>query len=151
MTLLWRFPNTGPRCVVYSANMEAVRERWTDDRMDDLVVRVDNGFAQVDQRFAQIDQRFAQVDQRFAQVDQRFDQIDQRFAQVDQRFAEVHDDLVELRSDQKEIRKELGEKSSRQELSELRAEMTHRFDRLQNMLLTGFFTLVATLVVTQVS
>ncbi len=95
--------------------MEAVRERWTDDRMDDLVVRVDNGFAQVDARFAQVDARFAQV---------HADQID--------------------------LRKELAEKSSRQELAELRSEMNQRFDRLQNMLLTGFLTLVVTLIATQI-
>lgn len=33
--------------------MEAMRDRWTDDRMDDLVQRVDTGFAQVDARFAE--------------------------------------------------------------------------------------------------
>ena len=60
--------------------MEAVRDKWTDERLDDLNKKVDDGFSRVDQRFAQIDQRsprstsaFAQVDQRFAQVDARFD------------------------------------------------------------------------------
>ena len=43
--------------------MEAVRERWTDDRMDDLVARVDNGFTQVDQRFEQIHQDIRELRQ----------------------------------------------------------------------------------------
>lgn len=31
-----------------------MRQTWTDDRMDDLVQRVDNGFAQVDARFERV-------------------------------------------------------------------------------------------------
>jgi hypothetical protein len=60
VTLFWQFANTPPQHLVYSAIiMEAMRESWTDDRMDDLVKRVDTGFAQVDARFAQVDTRFA--------------------------------------------------------------------------------------------
>jgi hypothetical protein len=88
--------------------MEVVRERWTDDRMDDLVVRVDNGFAQADARFA------------------------------------------ELRAEQIELRKELADKSSCQEVAELRSDMNHRFDRLQNMMLTGFATLLILTIVAQI-
>ena len=51
----------------------AMRDKWTDERLDDLNGKVDDGFARVDQRFGQIDQRFAQVDQRFAQLDARID------------------------------------------------------------------------------
>lgn len=59
--------------------MAVMRDKWTDERLDDLNKKVDDGFARVDARFAQIDQRFAQVDQRFAQIDQRFAQVDTRF------------------------------------------------------------------------
>jgi hypothetical protein len=59
--------------------MYQMREKWTDERLDDLRDRVDDGFRRVDARFAQIDQRFAQIDQRFAQIDQRFERVDQRF------------------------------------------------------------------------
>lgn len=41
-----------------------MRERWTDERLDDLNKRVDDGFRRVDERFAQVDQRFAQIDGR---------------------------------------------------------------------------------------
>jgi hypothetical protein len=42
----------------------AMRDKWTDERLDDLNKKVDDGFARVDLRFAQVDQRFAQVDAR---------------------------------------------------------------------------------------
>ncbi len=45
--------------------MAAVRDRWTDERLDDLNHRVDDGFRRMDERFAQMDQRFAQIDARF--------------------------------------------------------------------------------------
>ena len=49
--------------------MEAMRQSWTDERLD--------GFREhVDQRFDHVDQRFQQVDQRFDQMDQRFDRIE---------------------------------------------------------------------------
>jgi len=55
--------------------MAVMRDKWTDERLDDLNKKVDDGFARVDARFAQIDQRFAQIDQRFTQVDARFDSM----------------------------------------------------------------------------
>jgi tetrahydromethanopterin S-methyltransferase subunit G len=42
----------------------AMREKWTDERLDDLNKKVDDGFARVDQRFAQVDHRLAQLDAR---------------------------------------------------------------------------------------
>jgi len=48
--------------------MNAVRELWTDERLDDLTKRVDHGFEQVDKRFEQVDKKFEQVDRRFEQV-----------------------------------------------------------------------------------
>jgi len=55
--------------------MAAVRDKWTDERLDDLNRKVDDGFARIDARFAQVDQRFAQVDQRYAHMDQRIDTL----------------------------------------------------------------------------
>ena len=37
--------------------MEAMRQSWSDDRLDDLNKRVDEGFARVDERFAQMEAR----------------------------------------------------------------------------------------------
>jgi DNA anti-recombination protein RmuC len=65
--------------------MYQMRDRWTDERMDDFAKHVD--------------QRFDAVDQRFDAVDQRFEAVDQRFDVVDQRFDRVEADLRELRKD----------------------------------------------------
>ena len=64
--------------------MEAMRQSWSDDRLDDLNLKVDRGFERVDKRFEQVDQRFEQVDERFQKLDER-----------------LHKDFVEI---QKEIR-----------------------------------------------
>ncbi len=61
--------------------MEAVRDRWTDERLDDLNGRVSEGFQRIDARFAQIDARFAQIDARFAQIDARLDAINRSMMQ----------------------------------------------------------------------
>lgn len=45
--------------------MQTMREKWTDERLDDLNKKVDDGFHRIDQRFAQVDQRFGQIDARF--------------------------------------------------------------------------------------
>jgi hypothetical protein len=70
--------------------MEAMRETWTDERLDDFR--------------SHVDQRFAQVDQRFDQVDQRFDQVDQRFDRVD---AEFRAQRLEMRTELSSFRKEM--------------------------------------------
>lgn len=41
--------------------MEAMRQSWTDDRMDDLAKRVDDGFARVDTRFVEVRAEIAEV------------------------------------------------------------------------------------------
>ena len=42
--------------------MEAMREKWTDERLDDL-------------RFDAMERRFEAIDRRFAGIDQRFDRL----------------------------------------------------------------------------
>jgi prefoldin subunit 5 len=49
--------------------MEAMRESWTDDRLDHLSERMDERFDRVDERFRQMDERFRQVDQRLDRVE----------------------------------------------------------------------------------
>lgn len=53
-----------------------VRQSWSDDRIDGLELKVDEGFRHVDQRFEQVDKRFEQVDKRFDQVDKRFERME---------------------------------------------------------------------------
>jgi hypothetical protein len=58
--------------------MVAVRDKWTDERLDDLNHRVDDGFRRMDERFVQVDERFAHVDARFEslerEMNRRFDE-----------------------------------------------------------------------------
>jgi tetrahydromethanopterin S-methyltransferase subunit G len=80
---------------VYSGDtMEAMRESWTDARLDDFAVHTDRRFDAVDRRFDAVDQRFDAIDQRFDAVDQRLDAVDRRFDAVERRmengFAEVN-------------------------------------------------------------
>ncbi|HWO83217.1 MAG TPA: hypothetical protein VNM38_05435 [Solirubrobacterales bacterium] len=53
------------------------REKWTDERLDDLAGRVDRGFAEVkgevrDLR-VEMNERFNSIDSRFNSIDGRFD------------------------------------------------------------------------------
>ncbi len=52
--------------------MEAMRQSWSDDRLDDLNKRVDEGFARVDERFAHLEER---MDARFERLDTKIDAV----------------------------------------------------------------------------
>jgi hypothetical protein len=45
--------------------MEAVREKWTDERLDDLSKKVDDVGRRMDLRFDAVDRRFEAIDRRF--------------------------------------------------------------------------------------
>ena len=55
--------------------MEAMRQSWSDDRLDDLNKRVDAGFARVDDQFARVDAQFARLEGR---MQAGFDRADVR-------------------------------------------------------------------------
>lgn len=84
--------------------MEAMRESWTDDRLDYLNHRVDDGFKHVDDRFGQfekrVDERFDDVNRRFKESDRRIDegfrQVDERFKQADERLARMESRIDHL-------------------------------------------------------
>jgi tetrahydromethanopterin S-methyltransferase subunit G len=48
------------------------REKWTDERLDDLNKKVDVGFARVDKRFDRLESR---MDHQFSELNQRFDRM----------------------------------------------------------------------------
>lgn len=48
------------------------REKWTDERLDDLNKKVDNGFARVD---AEIRELRREMNARFEKVDERFEAL----------------------------------------------------------------------------
>lgn len=59
--------------------MTAVRDSWTDERLDDLNHRVDDGFRRVDGRFAQVDARFDALQSDF---NMRFDAMQKLMIQL---------------------------------------------------------------------
>jgi len=58
------------------AVMMSPREKWTDERLDDLSVKVDRGFADLK---AEMKDGFEQVDKRFEQVDKRMERLEDGF------------------------------------------------------------------------
>jgi hypothetical protein len=56
--------------------MEAVRQSWTDDRLDDFRAETGRRFDEVDRRFDDVDKRFEDVDKRFVEVGKRFDRVE---------------------------------------------------------------------------
>lgn len=69
--------------------MEAMRNSWTDDRLDDFAKHVDH-------RFDQVDRRFDQVDRRLDEVDRRFDRVDHELHRVNDRLDGLHRVLLQL-------------------------------------------------------
>jgi hypothetical protein len=66
--------------------MEAMREHWTDDRMDDLARRVDNGFNRVDKDLRDLRGEIAamrsETNSRFEGLEARFDALQRLLLQV---------------------------------------------------------------------
>jgi len=56
--------------------MMSPRERWTDERLDDLSVKVDKGFADLK---IEMKEGFEQVDKRLEQVDKRMERLEDGF------------------------------------------------------------------------
>lgn len=100
----------------------------TEERIDELIIRVDRGFAEVDRGFAEVDMRFVEVDRRFAEVNRRFDEVDRRFGEVDRRLDEIKEFQIQTNR-----RFEL----INAEFVALRGEMKNGFDRLHRTML-GF-------------
>lgn len=116
-----------------------MRDSWTDDRLDYLNHRVDDGFKHVGVRFDQVDARFDQVDARFVQVDARFVQIEQR---SDERFDHIvrefriTQELVSQRFDLIESR--LDKMDTRFEKVDARFERAdERFHALHRLIIQG--------------
>jgi hypothetical protein len=75
--------------------MEAMRESWTDRRLDEFAADTNRRFDEVDKRFDEIDRRFDKVDQRLDEADRRFETMERCMREG---FARVDEDLRELRS-----------------------------------------------------
>jgi hypothetical protein len=55
--------------------MDAVRDRWTDERLDDLNGKVDDLGRRMDLRFDSIDRRFEGVGRRFEGIEGCIDRL----------------------------------------------------------------------------
>jgi flagellar capping protein FliD len=81
-----------------------MRDRWSDERLDDLNQRVEDGFNRVDADIrglrGEMNDRFNRVDARFDamqnRVDDRFDRVDARFDRIDDRFDLMQDRLESM-------------------------------------------------------
>lgn len=96
------------------------REKWTDERLDDLNKKVDEGFARVEGQVkdlrSEMNARFTSIEARFADG---FTSIEGRFASIDGRFASIEDRLTAIES---------------------------RLDALNRNLTTGLFVLIAAVI-----
>lgn len=78
--------------------MEAMRESWTDKRLDDLNEKVDRGFDRLDAdiRGLRLETRTefqtmrGEMKAGFDRVDDRFERIDDRFERINDRFEALH-------------------------------------------------------------
>lgn len=85
--------------------MEAMRQSWSDDRLDDLNKRVDNGFARVDARFAHLEERMeAGFNRLDAKIDTKIDgsaaelrqEMKMGFDQVNARFDAMQQTMIRV-------------------------------------------------------
>ena len=71
--------------------MVSPREQWTDERLDDLSLKVDRGFSEVK---IEMREGFARMEARFEKIDDRFEKIDDRFEKIDDRFHALNRTLI---------------------------------------------------------
>lgn len=134
-----------------------MRESWTDDRMDDLVKRVDAGFAQVHEDIAalRVDSKELRRDMATLDGDRRAEMStlgkDLRAEMGDLRVemgAHREDQRVEMGAHREDVRAEMRLLASRQEMNERFDAFERRFDTLQGTLvaaiLAGFVSLLVT-------
>jgi Chordopoxvirus multifunctional envelope protein A27 len=79
--------------------MEAMRESWTDDRLDYLNHKVDDGFKHVDERFGHFEKRVDErrrLDEGFKQVNKNFKQVDERLARMESRGDHLSKNFLDL-------------------------------------------------------
>jgi tetrahydromethanopterin S-methyltransferase subunit G len=80
--------------------MDAVRESWTDARLDDFAQNTDRRFDSVERRmevgFAEMRGRFDAMDARFDSMDARFDSMNARFDSMNARFDSLQRTLLQF-------------------------------------------------------
>lgn len=116
----------------------------TDKRIDDLNVRMTEGFQLVHREIDGLDKRMTEG---FKRVDR---QMTEGFKRVDTEINRIDGDIRELRGDIKELRRETAEgfETQRQETNERFAtvdahliSINARFDAMHRTMMRGFFAL----------
>lgn len=69
------------------------REKWTDERLDDLNKKVDKGFEETK---AEIKELRREMDVRFNKVDARFGKVDARFESLQKEMKEGFEGMYQL-------------------------------------------------------
>jgi hypothetical protein len=65
--------------------MEAMKNSWTDDRLDDFAKHVDKRFDEVDRRFDEVDRRFGEFNGRLNRFEDRMEAgLDRINGRIDQ-------------------------------------------------------------------
>lgn len=134
--------------------MATMTQDWTDSRIADLAQRVDNGFAQVDRRFEQVDRRFEQVHEEQRELRLWMTHAHREVRVASERSArEVREELATVASELRGEIKALGDGHAQQNDG-----LNHRFDELQQTLLSATFAAIfcliagiVTLIATQIS
>lgn len=74
--------------------MDAMRQSWTDDRLDDFRAEVNHRFDEVYRRFDEVDRRFEDVDRRFERVEGQIHnlrvEMSAGFQRIDERFERLY-------------------------------------------------------------
>lgn len=140
--------------------MEAMREAWTDDRLDDLANRMDRGFDRVDkdirelraetksefalvrgemcERFDKLEGRF---ESRFVQVEDRFDKIEGRF---ESQFEKVEGQFEKVEGQFERVDARFDKVESRFDKIDARFDrMDARFESMQRLMATGAIAMSA--------
>ncbi|MDX6635535.1 MAG: hypothetical protein QOF06_1738 [Solirubrobacterales bacterium] len=105
------------------------REKWTDDRLDDLNTKVDGGFESVDKRFDKVDKRFDKVDENFRELRGEIK------SETSGLRGELKSETTQLRGDMKEMRGELNGRLD---------SLDKKFDRLTLGIVASAIGIIAT-------
>jgi hypothetical protein len=80
-----------------TAEREGRMAEWSDGRLDEFALRVDERFdraeEKTDERFDRVEQR---ANDRFSEVDRCFEEVGRRFDHGDREFARINDRLDDL-------------------------------------------------------
>ena len=114
--------------------MEAMRDAWTDGRLDDLNERAGEIARRMDEGFSRADAKIDRLDTKF---DAKIDRLDARFGELETKF-DLKSDGLETKFDRLDSRTDVR-------IENLRTEMRTEFQALHRLIL-GFGGALVTVV-----